>query len=54
MSIREFALCVCVGVFSVVVSCSIPSTQVAQLKRSPIDNLEGVITRSGETLSVTS
>lgn len=46
MNIRNLALWLCVAMISVIVSCSKPSLQVAELKRFPIDTLEGIITRS--------
>ena len=47
MSMRDLALCVCVGMIFILVSCSKPSKQVVKLKRFPIDSMEGIITRSG-------
>ena len=47
MSVRDLALCGCIGMMFVLVSCSNPSKQVVELKRFPIDNMEGIITRSG-------
>lgn len=47
MSMRNLALCVCVAMIFVVVGCSKPPNQVAELKRFSIDNLEGLITQSG-------
>ena len=47
MSVRDLALCVCLGMIFVVVSCSKASKQVVELKRFPIDSMEGIITRSG-------
>ena len=47
MSMRNLALCVCVAMVFVVVGCSKPSKQVGELKRFPIDNFEGLITKSG-------
>ena len=47
MGMRNLALCVCVAMVFVVVGCSKPSKQVGELKRFPIDNLEGLITKSG-------
>jgi hypothetical protein len=41
MSVRDLALCVCLGVIFVVVSCSKASKQVVELKRFPIDSMEG-------------
>ncbi len=47
MSVRYLLLFVWVAMVFVVVSCSKPSRQVVELKRFPIDNLEGIITQSG-------
>ena len=47
MGMRNLALCVCVAMVFVVVGCSRPSKQVTELKRFPIDNLQGIITQSG-------
>jgi hypothetical protein len=47
MSTRDVAVYVCVVITFVVVSCSQLSKQVVELKRFPIDSIEGVITRSG-------
>jgi len=43
MSMRE---CIWTAMIFVVVGCSKPSKQVAELKRFPIDNLEEIITQS--------
>lgn len=45
MNIRNLTLWLCVAMISVLVGCSKPSLQVAELKRFPIDNLDGIITR---------
>ena len=47
MSMRCLVLCVCLGVLSITVGCSKSSEQVVELKRFPIDSLEGIITLSG-------
>ena len=47
MGVRHLLLFVWVAVIFVIVSCSKPSRQVVELKRFPIDNLEGIITQSG-------
>lgn len=47
MNLRNLGLGVCVVMIFVVVGCSKASKQVAELKRFPMDNLEGIITQSG-------
>ena len=44
---RNFVLCLCAVLFFVLVDCSKPSQEVMELKRFPIDSLEGIITQSG-------
>lgn len=46
-SVRHLVLFVWVAIIFVVVSCSKPSRQVVELKRFPIDSIEGIITQSG-------
>ena len=47
MSMRGLALWGCLGIILVLLSCSNPSKQVVELKKFPIDSVEGIITRSG-------
>lgn len=47
MRIKNFTLYVCIVMILTVVGCSKLSNQVTELKRFPVDNLEGIITRSG-------
>jgi len=47
MDMRNLALYVCVVMVFAVVGCSKPSKQVGELRRFPVDNLEGLITQSG-------
>jgi hypothetical protein len=47
MAMRILAFCVCVAMIFVVVGCSKPSKEVVELKRFPIDTMEGIITQSG-------
>lgn len=47
MSMRDVAVYICVVMTFVAVSCSQSSKEVVELKRFPIDSIEGVITRSG-------
>lgn len=47
MGVRHLVLFVWVAIIFVVVSCSKPSRQVVELKRFPIDSIEGIITQSG-------
>ena len=44
---RNFVLCLCAVLFFVLVGCSKPSQNVMELKRFPVDSLEGIITQSG-------
>lgn len=47
MAMRTLAFCVCVAMIFVVVGCSKPSKEVVELKRFPVDTMEGIITQSG-------
>jgi len=47
MAMRTLAFCVCVAMIFVVVGCSKPSKEVVELKRFPVDSMEGIITQSG-------
>src|SRR5512136_2507796 len=47
MDSRNFWLDVFVMLIFIATGCSKPPQQVTELKRFPIDNLEGVITQSG-------
>ena len=47
MSVKNLVLCGCVAMILAVAGCSKPSKQVIEMKRFAIDNLEGIITRSG-------
>jgi hypothetical protein len=44
---RNVALYMCVVFMFVIIGCSKPSQEVVELKRFPIDSLEGIITQSG-------
>ncbi len=44
---RNVALCICVVLIFISVSCSKAKQEVVELKRFPINNLEGIITQSG-------
>jgi len=46
MSMRDVAVYICFGMIVFTISCSQPSKQVVELKRFPIDSMEGVITHS--------
>ena len=50
MSVRGLASYGCAALSLIVLGCSQPSTPVTELKRFPLDNLEGVITQSGVQL----
>ena len=47
MNLRVLFLCVCSVLFFVVIGCSKPAQQVSELKRVPIDSMDGIITQSG-------
>ena len=47
MVMRNFVLCLCAVLFFVLAGCSKPSQDVMELKRFPVDSLEGIITQSG-------
>jgi hypothetical protein len=44
---KNFVLCLCMTLFFVSAGCSKPPQEVVELKRFPIDSLEGIITQSG-------
>ncbi len=44
---RNVAFCMCLALIFVLVGCSKPPQEVAELKRFPINSLEGVIAQSG-------
>ena len=50
ISLKNLALCGYAALVLVVMGCSQPSSQVVELKRFPLDNLEGVMTQSGVQL----
>jgi hypothetical protein len=50
MSLKNLGLGVCVVMIFIGVGCSKASKQAAELKRFPIDSLEGIITQSGVQL----
>jgi len=47
MLMRTLAFCLYVAIIFVIAGCSKPSAQVAELRRFPVDNMQGVITQSG-------
>jgi len=47
MTMRNLALCLCVIIIFGIVACSKPPQPVMEIKRFPIDSLEGIITQSG-------
>ena len=47
MTMRNLALCICVIIIFVIVTCSKAPQQVMELKKFPIESLEGIITQSG-------
>ena len=44
---RDLAFCVCMVLVFTFSACTQSSKQVTEIKRFPLDNLEGIITRSG-------
>ena len=44
---RNVVSCICLAFIIVLASCSKPSQEVVELKKFPIDSLEGIITQSG-------
>jgi hypothetical protein len=44
---RNMAVFICLLMIFVVTNCSKPRAQVVELKRFPVDNMEGIITQSG-------
>lgn len=47
MAMRTLAFCVYVAFIFAIVGCAKPSKQVIEIKKFPIDNMEGIITQSG-------
>jgi hypothetical protein len=47
MDNRFLTFCIFILIIFVLISCSKPSTQVVEIKRFPIDSMEGLITQSG-------
>lgn len=47
MFMRTLAFCICVVLIFAIVGCSKPSKEVVELKRFPVDSMEGIITQSG-------
>ena len=47
MLMRTLALCLYVATIFVIAGCSKPPAQIAELKRFPVDNMQGVITQPG-------
>jgi hypothetical protein len=50
MEMRNVTLCMCVVLILISVGCSKPKQEVVELKRFPIDSLDGIITQSGVQL----
>ncbi len=44
---RKLVLWTCAVFFAILLNCSKPSTEVVELKKFPIDGMEGIITQSG-------
>ena len=47
MNKRTFAIFLFTALFFIVVGCSKPSTQMVEIKKFPIDTIDGIITQSG-------
>ena len=47
MNLRALFLCFCSAIFFIITGCSRPAQQVSELKRFPIDSMDGIITQSG-------
>lgn len=47
MRVCNMALCLCIGIILCLVSCSNPPKEEGELKRFPIDSMQGILTRSG-------
>ncbi len=52
MMTRRKSLCLCTAILFVLAGCSRPSSQVVELKRFPMDSLDGIITQSGAELDM--
>ena len=50
MTAKGQMFCVCVALLLGVAGCAKPSSEVVELKRFPLDTLDGLITRSGAAL----
>lgn len=53
MNKRTFAIFLFTALFFIVVGCSKPSTQMVEIKKFPIDTMEGIITQSGVEIDKT-
>jgi hypothetical protein len=53
MNIRTLTLLLFTALIFIAVSCSKPSTQVVEIKRFPVDSMEGIITQSGVKIDKT-
>lgn len=53
MGIKTLVFCICIVMIFVVVGCSKPSKEVVELKRFPVDTMEGIITQSGVEIDKT-
>ncbi len=53
MGMRTLVFCICIVMIFVVVGCSKPSKEVVELKRFPVDTMEGIITQSGVEIDKT-
>jgi hypothetical protein len=53
MNIRTLALFLFTALIFITIGCSKPSTQVVEIKRFPVDSMEGIITQSGVEIDKT-
>jgi hypothetical protein len=47
MVMRTLVFCVCIVFIFTAIGCTKPSTEVVELKKLPVDSMEGIITQSG-------
>lgn len=47
MVMRTLVFCMCIVFIFTAIGCTKPSTQVVELKKLPVDSMEGIITQSG-------
>ncbi len=50
MDRKKVVVCLCIAVFFVMAGCTLHQAQVSELKKFPLDSLDGVITKTGVEL----